>query len=209
MGWQFDDEIHANLSPIRQRIVQMVNHPWFPGFGAFIVFLNLIAMCFRRFDSTPQEIMRLKYIEMAFTAFFFVEICVRIVGHRTWKLFWKRKTNMFDLFLALTTVIIQIPAIQRWEWFRYLTIFQVLRAYRLIPAIPGVRELMVSFLYLPLSRYTAYLRTTLMRIIMWLTLVPFKIEVCHWKCYRDAEFASNYLHVPLGLCAGPDDAIWW
>ncbi|KAK3812489.1 MAG: Ion transport protein-domain-containing protein [Linnemannia elongata] len=143
-GWQFDDQIHTNLSPIRQRIVQMVNHPWFPGFGAFMVFLNLVAMCFRRFDSTPQEIMRLEYTEMAFTVFFFVEICVRIVGHSTWKLFWKRKTNKFDLFLALTTVILQIPAIQRWEWFRYLTIFQVLRAYRLIPAIPGVRELMVS-----------------------------------------------------------------
>ncbi|KAH7056681.1 Ion transport protein-domain-containing protein [Linnemannia elongata] len=141
-GWQFDDQIHTNLSPIRQRIVQMVNHPWFPGFGAFMVFLNLTAMCFRRFDSTPQEIMRLDYTEMAFTAFFFVEICVRIVGHSTWKLFWKRKTNKFDLFLALTTVIIQIPAIQQWEWFRYLTIFQILRAYRLIPAIPGVRDLM-------------------------------------------------------------------
>ncbi|KAF9154776.1 calcium channel protein [Linnemannia schmuckeri] len=141
-GWQFDDQIHTNLSPIRQRIVQMVNHPWFPGFGAFMVFLNLMAMCFRRFDSTPQEILRLKYTEMVFTAFFFAEICVRIVGHSTWKLFWKRKSNKFDLFLALTTVIIQIPAIQRWEWFRYLTIFQVLRAYRLIPAIPGVRELM-------------------------------------------------------------------
>lgn len=136
-----------------------------------MVFLNLVAMCFRRFDSTPQEIMRLEYTEMAFTVFFFVEICVRIVGHSTWKLFWKRKTNKFDLFLALTTVILQIPAIQRWEWFRYLTIFQVLRAYRLIPAIPGVRELMVSVLYRPLSRYAACLRNTLIRITIWLTPV--------------------------------------
>ncbi|KAF9123242.1 calcium channel protein, partial [Mortierella sp. 14UC] len=141
-GWQFDDQIHTNLSPIRQKIVQIVNHPWFPGFGAFMVFLNLVAMCFRRFDSTPQEILRLEYTEMAFTAFFFVEIIVRIIGHSSWKLFWKRKSNKFDLLLALTTVVIQIPAIQRWEWYRYLTIFQVLRAYRLIPAIPGVRDLM-------------------------------------------------------------------
>ncbi|KAF9099060.1 calcium channel protein [Mortierella sp. AD031] len=143
-GWQFDDEVHTSRSPIRMWIIRVVGHPWFPGFGAFMVFLNLVAMCFRRFDSTPEEIRRLYYTEMAFTAFFFVEIIVRIVGHSTWKLFWKRKSNMFDLFLALTTVIIQIPAIQRWEWFRYLTVFQILRSYRLIPAIPGVRELMRS-----------------------------------------------------------------
>ncbi|KAG0376923.1 calcium channel protein [Mortierella sp. AD032] len=141
-GWQFDDQIHTNQSPIRQKIVQIVNHPWFPGFGAFMVFLNLVAMCFRRFDSTRHEIQQLQYVEMAYTAFFFVEIIVRIIGHSSWKLFWKKKANKFDLFLALATVIIQIPVIQRWEWYRYLTIFQVLRAYRLIPAIPGVRELM-------------------------------------------------------------------
>ncbi|KAF9551224.1 calcium channel protein [Mortierella hygrophila] len=51
---------------------------------------------------------------------------------------------MSFLMIPLFIVIIQIPAIQRWEWFRYLTVFQVLRAYRLIPAIPGVRELMRS-----------------------------------------------------------------
>ncbi|KAG0272810.1 calcium channel protein [Linnemannia exigua] len=141
-GWQFDDQINTNLSPIRQKIVQIVNHPWFPVFGAFMVFLNLVAMCFRRFDSTHQELQRLQYVEMAYTAFFFVEIIVRIIGHSSWKLFWKKKANRFDLFLALTTVIIQIPTIQHWEWYRYLTVFQVLRAYRLIPAIPGVRELM-------------------------------------------------------------------
>ncbi|KAF9927349.1 calcium channel protein [Linnemannia zychae] len=142
-GWTFDDQTHTNLSPMRQWLVQIVNQPWFPAFGAFMVFLDMIAMCFRRFDNTPQELSRINYAETAFTVYFFLEICIRILGSSTWKLFWTRKSNKFDLFLAVTTVIIQIPTIKNWEWYRYLTIFQVLRSYRLIPAIPGVRQLMI------------------------------------------------------------------
>ncbi len=88
--------------------------------------------------------LNLGLVAIVFTFFFLLEIGVRIAGHSIWKLFWKKKSNQFDLFLALTTTIILLPVIQEWEWYRYLTVFQVMRAYRLIPAIPGVRDLMVS-----------------------------------------------------------------
>ncbi|KAG0044626.1 calcium channel protein [Gryganskiella cystojenkinii] len=143
-GWQFQDQVLQVRSPTRQWLIRLVNDPWFPTFGAFMVFLNLIAMCFRRYDNSPAELKRIDYAEVAFTLYFLLEICVRIAGHSTWIQFWKRKSNVFDLFLAITTTVILLPQIHHWEWFRYLTVFQVLRSYRMIPAIPGVRDLMRS-----------------------------------------------------------------
>lgn len=143
-GWLFDDQIGQAPSSFRQWVIRLVNHPWFPTFGAFLVFLNLIAMCFRRYDNMPEEVERLDTIEMVFTLIFLVEICLRLAGPSTWSQFWVRKSNKADLFLAIATTILLVPAIQQWEWFRYLTAFQVMRAYRLIPAIPGVRDLMLS-----------------------------------------------------------------
>jgi len=142
-GWLFDDQIHQVRSPFRQWIVRIANDPWFPTVGALLVFLDLIAMCFRRYDSSPSELERLDSIETAFTLVFLVEICLRLAGHSTWSQFWARKSNKADVFLAVATTIILLPSIRQWEWFRYLTAFQVMRAYRLIPAIPGVRDLMV------------------------------------------------------------------
>ncbi|KAF9357185.1 calcium channel protein [Mortierella sp. AD094] len=141
-GWQFEDQVHHVRSPFRQWLVRIVNDPWFASGGAFLVFLDLLAMSFRRYDSSPSSISRIDGFEIVFTALFVVEICMRILGHSTWKQFWKRKSNWADLFLAIATTIILIPPIHNWEWFRYLTAFQVLRSYRLIPAIPGVRDLM-------------------------------------------------------------------
>ncbi|KAG0308192.1 calcium channel protein [Dissophora globulifera] len=141
-GWQFEDQIHQARSPFRQWLIRIVNDPWFPTVGAIMVLLDLLAMCFRRYDSSPTELMRIDNVEVAFTFYFLAEIGIRIAGHSTWQQFWKRKSNKFDLFLAIVTTILLIPVIHNWEWFRYLTAFQVMRAYRLIPAIPGVRDLM-------------------------------------------------------------------
>ena len=142
-GWQFEDQIRQVQSSARKYIIRLVNDPWFPYAGAFLVFLNLIAMCFRRFDSTAEELRKIDRAEMGFTIIFLIEICLRIAGAASWKAFTKKKSNVFDLFLAIVTTILLLPAVHNWEWFRYLTAFQVLRSYRLLPAIPGVRELMV------------------------------------------------------------------
>ncbi|KAF9393527.1 calcium channel protein [Podila verticillata] len=143
-GWQFEDQIRQVQSSARQYIIRLVNDPWFPYAGAFLVFLNLVAMCFRRFDSTAEELRKIDRAEMGFTIIFLIEICLRIAGAASWKAFMKKKSNVFDLFLAIVTTILLLPVVHNWEWFRYLTIFQVLRSYRLIPAIPGVRDLMRS-----------------------------------------------------------------
>ena len=77
---------------------------------------------------------------------FDLEIIVRfvvdcIIGGPS--LFFQQKRNVLDLFLALITTIIQIPAISHSSWYPWLTFFQLLRFYRVIAAIPRMKGLLM------------------------------------------------------------------
>lgn len=57
--------------------------------------------------------------------------------------FFAEKSNCFDLFLVIATSLIQIPAIHNSSVYGWLTVFQILRVYRIITAIPPTRDLLV------------------------------------------------------------------
>lgn len=86
-------------------------------------------------------------LELAFTLAFDVEIVVRIIGHLPdWKAFFTSGYhNTFDLVLAVVTTIIQIPPIPSTNVYDWLTIFQLMRWYRVVVVVPRMRPLLVSF----------------------------------------------------------------
>jgi hypothetical protein len=71
-----------------------------------------------------------------------VEIVFRFAAD--WRGFFIVRTNWIDLALAIITAVIQIPVIhnsgQPYAWF---TIFQIVRIYRVVLAIPWTKELIV------------------------------------------------------------------
>lgn len=75
-----------------------------------------------------------------------MEILLRMLGATSWMNFWYSTTNLVDLFLVISTCIIQLPMIQGSWAYKYLTIFQILRVYRLFICIPQVRRLVVKLL---------------------------------------------------------------
>ncbi|KAI0387275.1 Ion transport protein-domain-containing protein [Hypomontagnella monticulosa] len=79
------------------------------------------------------------------TALLDVEIAIRIAAN--WRAFHRNTRNLFDLFLALANTIIILPPIfnsgQPYAW---LTLFQILRSYRVVMAIPITRKLIVLVL---------------------------------------------------------------
>jgi Ion transport protein len=78
------------------------------------------------------------------TFVFAVEILTRFaVSFPNWRMFFRSKANCFDLFLAIATLIIQIPPIHNSSVYGWLTIFQIVRVYRVIMAIPVTRDLLV------------------------------------------------------------------
>lgn len=84
-------------------------------------------------------------LELAFTFAFDLEIIIRLIGHYPdYRSFFARFRNSFDLFLAVSTTIIQIPAIRSSNVYPWLTILQLLRWYRVILAFPRMRPLIVS-----------------------------------------------------------------
>ncbi|KAI6779097.1 Calcium-channel protein-like protein [Emericellopsis cladophorae] len=53
------------------------------------------------------------------------------------------RQNLFDLFLAVITSIILLPVIRRHRAYAWLTVFQIVRAYRVVLAIPITRQLIL------------------------------------------------------------------
>lgn len=109
----------------------------------------VIVMTMRQF-ANPSNI---DTAEIIFTFIFAIEIFLRLVGARSWIQFWLSGRNQFDLFLVVATCIIQLPMIQGSPAYKYLTIFQCFRAYRLVLCLPRVRRLLVCISIELLNHY--------------------------------------------------------
>ncbi|KAH7160114.1 Ion transport protein-domain-containing protein [Dactylonectria estremocensis] len=77
--------------------------------------------------------------EVVVTILLDIELIVRFTAD--WNHFHKSWRNIFDLGLAVITSIILIPPIRGTRAYDWLTIFQILRAYRVVLAIPVTRQL--------------------------------------------------------------------
>ncbi|OJJ35434.1 hypothetical protein ASPWEDRAFT_40623 [Aspergillus wentii DTO 134E9] len=78
--------------------------------------------------------------EIVVTFVLLFEITLRFVSD--WRRFHKKRRNWFDLGLAIVTCIIQIPAIRdSGRPYSVLTLFQIIRVYRVVLAFPVTRNL--------------------------------------------------------------------
>ncbi|KAI1180614.1 ion transporter [Nemania sp. FL0916] len=79
------------------------------------------------------------------TALLDVEIAIRIAAN--WKSFHRNSRNLLDLFLAVANTVILLPFIRdKDQIYPWLTIFQILRVYRVVLAIPITRDLILLVL---------------------------------------------------------------
>lgn len=82
--------------------------------------------------------------EIIVTLTLLAEIIIRFVVD--WRHFFRSKRNITDLIIALVTTIIQIPAIKHaygGKAYAWLTIFQIIRVYRVVLAVSITRDLIV------------------------------------------------------------------
>lgn len=82
--------------------------------------------------------------EVVVTVFLDIEIVARIATN--WRRFHRAKTNLFDLGLAIITTVILLPPIRHSVAYPWLTVFQIIRAYRVVLAIPVTRTLILLVL---------------------------------------------------------------
>ena len=108
-----------------------------------IIIFGLVVQSLRSADMSPHRGKIIDTTELVVTILLVFEMFLRFSSD--WRNFHKSPRNWIDLALAVITAIIQIPPIHRSrEVYAWLTIFQILRIYRVVLAVSLTRQLIVS-----------------------------------------------------------------
>lgn len=113
-------------------------------FWVLVITFGLVCQSFRSSKMSPSREKFITVAEVITTIALDVEILLRIGSD--WRKFHRSWRNLFDLFLAIVTGIILIPPIPGTRTYQWLTVFQILRVYRVVLAIPVTRKLILLVL---------------------------------------------------------------
>ncbi|KKK17638.1 hypothetical protein P175DRAFT_0431647 [Aspergillus ochraceoroseus IBT 24754] len=105
-----------------------------------IIILDLVVQGLRSSDMSPRREKGIEQTETVITLIFLFEIIIRFASD--WRKFHTKRANWADLLLAVITSIIQIPPIKNsGRLYSVLTLFQILRVYRVVLAFAVTRNL--------------------------------------------------------------------
>lgn len=114
-------------------------------FWVALALTSLTIQATRTVDPGPVHSKLLNTGELAITIAFDVEIIVRFASYLPdWRDFFREGRNLLDLVLVIGSTVIQIPPIRSSPAYPWLTIFQLLRFYRVILEVPRMKPLLVS-----------------------------------------------------------------
>lgn len=109
-------------------------------FWVCVITFDLVAQALRSASMGEDRRNFINTTELVVTLVLLVEIALRFASD--WRSFHKKRRNWADLALAIITCIIQIPPIRNsGRAYAGLTIFQILRVYRVVLAFPVTRNL--------------------------------------------------------------------
>jgi len=118
-----------------QRIYNKISWIW-----VVAITYDLLVQAFRSSRMPASREAFINASELAVTVILDVEIAIRIAADP--RRFHRKGRNLFDLGLAVITTIILIPPIRNsGQPYAWLSVFQILRAYRVVLAIPMTRKL--------------------------------------------------------------------
>ncbi|EUC42908.1 hypothetical protein COCMIDRAFT_7576 [Bipolaris oryzae ATCC 44560] len=113
-------------------------------FWVAVIAFGLVAQMMRSAYMSNFRRSFIDTVELVVTLILVLEILIRLIVD--WRNFFKSKQNVIDLFLAVITAIIQLPAIKsahNGKAYAWLTVFQIARVYRVVLAIPVTRDLIM------------------------------------------------------------------
>ncbi|KAF2447604.1 calcium-channel protein CCH1 [Karstenula rhodostoma CBS 690.94] len=145
-GEQIEEEDHDNLPKERvsnlKKLYERTSWVWI-----LIISYEIIAQALRSANMSPSRARFIDRSEIGVTFLLLLEIIIRFIVD--WRHFFKSKQNITDLLIAIITAVIQIPAIKESHGGRayaWLSIFQIIRIYRVVLAVPMTRELIMIVL---------------------------------------------------------------
>ncbi len=114
-------------------------------FWIIVITYDLLCQAFRSSSMSPSRGQFIDNSETVVTLTLLVEIIIRFAIN--WRGFFRNNKNCFDLGLAIITCVILIPPIRNsGQPYAWLTVFQILRIYRVIIAVPVTRSLITLVL---------------------------------------------------------------
>lgn len=123
-------------------------------FWVFLAFASLVVQATATADMSLMHQEIIDITERIITFAFDIEIVARIaVELPAWRTFFQHGNNWLDLIIAIGSSVIQTPVIHNSGVYRWLTIFQLARFYRVILVVPRMKPLMVRLASHPLLRY--------------------------------------------------------
>lgn len=115
------------------------------GLWVLVISFGLVAQMMKSASMSNFRRNFIDVTEIIITLLLLAEILVRFIVD--WRHFFRSKRNLTDLMIAIITTVIQIPIIKHAHGGRayaWLTIFQIMRVYRVVLAVPVTRDLIVS-----------------------------------------------------------------
>ncbi|KAH0835701.1 Ion transport protein-domain-containing protein [Lanmaoa asiatica] len=114
-------------------------------FWVSLAFASLVIQATATADMSAMHQEIIDVTERIITFAFDVEIVVRIVAELpAWRNFFQHGNNLLDVILAIGCSVIQIPAIHNSSIYRWLTVFQLARFYRVILVVPRMKPLILT-----------------------------------------------------------------
>lgn len=105
-----------------------------------IIVLDLVVQAMRSSDMSADRAQFVNSTESVVTVILLVEIVLRFASD--WRIFYRHRRNWFDLFLVVVTCVMQIPSVRdSGRPYSVLTLFQILRVYRVVLALSVTRKL--------------------------------------------------------------------
>lgn len=145
-----DASVHnEKINLLKRQNVGLRYYYKFEFFFIIAIILDLFVQCFRSYSMSDTQRHTLYRFESAFTAVFAVEIIIRFALHfPNWRMFFTSRRNVFDLFLVIITVIIIIDPIKTrlGHGYYWLTVFQIMRFYRVVLATGITRNLWMKLM---------------------------------------------------------------
>lgn len=146
-----------------------------------VISYGLIAQCLRSAYNGPDTLAFINASELIVTLVLLFEIIFRFAAD--WRFFFRHRRNWFDLLLAIVTTVIQIPFIRNsGRAYAWLTIFQILRIYRVVLAVKLTRDLITLVL-----RHV----TGLLNLILFVFLLTFLAAILASQLFRGQVPAQN------------------
>ncbi|THC97538.1 hypothetical protein EYZ11_002961 [Aspergillus tanneri] len=128
------DQSSPKLSTLK-RLYDKTEYFWIA-----VVLFGLIVQALRSSSMSKSRENFINTTETVVTFVFLVEIILRFASD--WRKFHKKRRNWVDLGLAVITCIIQVPAIRNsGRAYSVLTLFQILRVYRVVLAFSVTRNM--------------------------------------------------------------------